>query len=53
MFVDNCPLHLELIAVAFGLVICPLFEDENLSEKFSAEMEFYIIDPRLQIARKS
>jgi hypothetical protein len=29
----------------FGGEVCPKFEDEDLSEIFSAEMEFYKIDP--------
>jgi hypothetical protein len=29
----------------FLVKICPQFEDENLSQKFSAEMKFGKIDP--------
>jgi hypothetical protein len=35
------------MSAVFWVVICPKFEDENTSEKFSAEMEFCKIDPRL------
>jgi hypothetical protein len=37
----------KLTAVAFGMELCPKFEDIDLSKKFSSDMEFHQIDPRM------
>jgi hypothetical protein len=37
--------HINFCMLHFFLEICPKFEDKNLTEMFSAEMEFCKIDP--------